>query len=227
MEKLNAKMKNLFASLITNVSKTYKECSNSNNESYLKGKKEAFEEILNWFVTSHNGELKYISATSFFNMIQEKLAKTKGALSAVKTDEVEEDIKPTMNFSEIKISDNRKRINRYAAIEKEHGNNLSYNPFNEEESNLGVNSLQGMSQNVNNFSFPFSINSLNEQGNSQIQQINNSLLRDTEMFSGTPVTFSSPFQNQNNISNISNNILNPSVNNLQVFNQQGSRKRKK
>jgi hypothetical protein len=227
MEKLNAKMKNLFASLITNVSKTYKECSNSNNESYLKGKKEAFEEILNWFVTSHNGELKYISATSFFNMIQEKLAKTKGALNAVKTDEVEEDIKPTMNFSEIKISDNRKRINRYAVAEKEHGNNVSFIPFSDEDSNLGVNSLQGMNPNVNNFSFPFSINSLNEQGNSHNQQLNNSLLRDTEMSSGTPVNFSSPFPNQNNISNISNNILNPSVNNLQLFNQQGTKKRRK
>lgn len=216
-------MKTLFTNLITNVSKTYKECSNSNNEAYLKGKKEAFEEILNWFVNSHNGELKYISATSFFNMIQEKLAKTKAALNAA--DENEEDIKP-INFAEIKISDNRKRVNRYA--ERECLSSVSYNPFNEEESSQAINNLSNNNQNLNNFSFPFSIHSLNEQNNHQTHT-NNTLntTKDTEMSCGPTATFSNPFSNNSNNSNNFSNNLNSSGSSIQPFNSQGSKKKRK
>jgi hypothetical protein len=103
MEKKTLKLKNNFTQLISQISKLYKETSSSENEAYNLGKKEAYEEILNWFITSHNGELKYISATSFFNMIQEKLTKVK---STLKNEEEEEKI---FNLADVKLSDNRKR----------------------------------------------------------------------------------------------------------------------
>jgi hypothetical protein len=106
MEKKNLKMKNNFTQLITQVSKFYKDASNSQTDSYNLGKKEAYDEILNWFLTSHNGDLKYISATSFFNMIQEKLTKVKTSLKG--NPDEDDDIKP-INLAEVKISDNRKR----------------------------------------------------------------------------------------------------------------------
>lgn len=109
MEKKNLKLKNDVSQLIAQVSKLYKEISSDNNESYYLGKKDAFEEMLNWFVTSHNGDLKYISANSFLNMVQEKLSKTKAAMNKNVEDVLpEEDIKG-INFSDIKITDNKKR----------------------------------------------------------------------------------------------------------------------
>jgi hypothetical protein len=109
MEKKNLKIKNNFSQLISQVSKLYKEVSSTSNDAYLQGRKEAYEEMLNWFLTSHNSELKYVSANSFFNMIQEKLNKTKTAMLINQSDENEDDIKTSINLNEIKISDNRKR----------------------------------------------------------------------------------------------------------------------
>ena len=173
MEKKNAKIKNTFTQIIGHISKLYKDCSNLNSESYLIGKKEAFEEILNWFVTNHNGELKYVSATSFFNMIQEKLAKTRTAIASKQGDEAEEEInlKPTMNFSEIKISDNRKRINKYAQMERDHNFGYSENLIMEEvssnASNLinqqvisGGNNSASLGVQNSSIGFPFSVSSL-------------------------------------------------------------------
>jgi hypothetical protein len=110
MEKKNLKLKNNFTQLISQVSKLYKEASSSENESYNLGKKEAYEEILNWFITSHNGELKYISANSFLNMIQEKLTKVKTTLKSYSDDISQEDETKSLNLADIKITDNRKRI---------------------------------------------------------------------------------------------------------------------
>lgn len=158
MEKKNAKLKNTFTNLISHISKMYKEVSNVNNEGYLVGRKEAFEEILNWFVTSHNGELKYISASSFFNMIQEKIAKTKAAIASKVSNDEEEEIKPTMNFSEIKISDNRKRVNRYAQSDVSQGNLVNSNDQMEEEVvSTSANSNMPIQTALN---FSFSVNSL-------------------------------------------------------------------
>jgi hypothetical protein len=169
MEKKNAKLKNTFTGLISHISKIYKDCSNVNNEAYLIGKKEAFEEILNWFVTSHNGELKYISATSFFNMIQEKLAKTKAAIATKACDETEEEIKSPMNFSEIKISDNKKRVNRYAqndtstlVYSNNNGNNSDQIVVEEETNSNSLSNMMSMQA----LNYPFSVNSLINTNNS-------------------------------------------------------------
>jgi hypothetical protein len=102
MEKKNLKLKNNFTQLISQVSKLYKDVSASENEAYNLGKKDAYEEIINWFITSHNGDLKYISASAFFNMIQEKLTKAKAGLK-------EDEGNDGLNLAEIKVSDNRKR----------------------------------------------------------------------------------------------------------------------
>jgi hypothetical protein len=140
MEKKNLKMKNNFTQLITQISKLYKDASNSQGEAYNLGKKEAYEEILSWFLTSHNGDLKYVSATSFFNMIQEKLTKVKMTLKANGDgDSQEEDIKP-LNLADIKISDNRKRARPTDMDIEEPCFNLGspeYNP----NSNNGTNAL--------------------------------------------------------------------------------------
>jgi hypothetical protein len=221
MEKKNAKLKNTFTNLISHISKMYKEVSNVNNDAYLIGRKEAFEEMLNWYVTTHNGELKYISATSFFNMMQEKLAKTKAAIATKLSPDEEEEIKPTMNFSEIKISDNKKRVNRYAAME------VTQNvPIEEEENSIGMSNVGNNSNNSNNainsinsinssnppvqpsanlnsaINFPFSVNSLIHS--------NNFLLNQGNLASGSHLMNNINTNNSGLFANTINPVSNPS-----------------
>jgi hypothetical protein len=219
MEKKNAKLKNTFTNLISHISKMYKEVSNVNNEGYLIGRREAFEEVLNWFVTSHNGELKYISATSFFNMIQEKIAKTKAAIATKVSNDEEEEIKPTMNFSEIKISDNRKRVNRYAHSDVNQGNigNLvSPNDQMEEEvvsTSTSTNTNLPLQANLN---FPFSVNSLLNRENfplpnlTNLNNINNNL-NNIQSQSGTS---SNLLNNQASVGNSGSGLINFTNQNL-------------
>jgi hypothetical protein len=101
MDKKKEKLKSNFTQIVGQISKFYKDISNLENESYNIGKKEAYEEILQWLMTNHNMEFKFISPTSFLNMLQEKLSKVKIQLN---------DTEETINLSEIKISENRKRI---------------------------------------------------------------------------------------------------------------------
>ena len=221
MEKKNAKLKNTFTNLISHISKMYKEVSNVNNEGYLVGRKEAFEEILNWFVTSHNGELKYISASSFFNMIQEKIAKTKAAIASKVSNDEEEEIKPTMNFSEIKISDNRKRVNRYAQSDVSQGNLVNSNDQMEEEVvSTSANSNMPIQTALN---FSFSVNSLLNGNSSRenfimptlsnLNNINN--LNDIQSHSDTS---SNLLNNQTSVVGSGNGLINFTNQNLSTSN---------
>jgi len=108
----------------------------------------------------------------FFNMIQEKLAKTKKTALATKTLEDEYEIKPTINFSEIKLSDNRKRINRYA-------NQMSIPEQQNEQLMMedNQNSHSTTSPNPSVVNFPISLNSLlNTMPNNQNIHLNNNSL---------------------------------------------------
>ena len=60
-----------------------KDITDINNESYNKGKKEGLEEILNWVKSNNNGDLKYIPATSFISMLNDKSKKSKTKLNKV------------------------------------------------------------------------------------------------------------------------------------------------
>jgi hypothetical protein len=101
MEKKNFKLKNNFTQLITQISKLYKDVSIAEIEEYNKGKKEAYEEILTWFLSTHNQEYKYLSSNALFTTLQEKITKVKSSLN---------DQEEGINLNDFKISDNRKRI---------------------------------------------------------------------------------------------------------------------
>lgn len=168
MDKINIKNKNNFTKLFGMVSKLYNEGNSNTSESYLIGKKEAYEEILNWFMTSHNGELKYISANSFLNMLQEKLTKTKSAIAQKNIDEIplqEEEIKQ-FNFSDIKIADNRKRIGRFANTESLQ---VYHEPMNEESSVNFPISVGGLLNNIKNNSAKIT----QPSSNSSVNTVNN------------------------------------------------------
>jgi hypothetical protein len=107
MEKKNLKLKNNFTQLITQISKLYKDVSIAENEEYNKGKKEAYDEILSWFLSTHNQEYKYVSSNALFGVLQEKLTKVKSSLN---------DQEEGINLTDIKVNDCRKRV-RIADIE--------------------------------------------------------------------------------------------------------------
>jgi hypothetical protein len=146
MEKKNLKLKTNFTQLISQVSNLYKEVFSSENESYNLGKKDAYEEILNWFINNHNGELKYISAGAFINMLQEKLTKVKSSLKSSSDENSQEDDIKAFNLTGMKISENRKRTRATDMDIEESNFNIGspeYNSFisnsDAGNSNLGVN----------------------------------------------------------------------------------------
>ena len=69
MEKINKEVNESHRQLFANMSKIYSDLSKNMTQSYLTGKKEAYEEVLNWLINSTHNESKYISPISFYNMI--------------------------------------------------------------------------------------------------------------------------------------------------------------
>jgi len=225
MEKKNTKLKNNITQMIGQLSKIYKEISSKENDSYLLGKKEGYEEILNWFLQTHNGDFRYVSANNFFNMIQEKLNKVKIAINK-HNEEAEEEILnikdfrdlKQINFSDLKINDNRKRINRFAqdqsATEQlgqdnnniSNSNNIQFSLINPFLSYPNTNNNQNASLNTNNSILNCGTNScLNNNANSSNILINNFNQNNTN---GEIVHGSNSNVNQMNCFGLSNQLSN-------------------
>ena len=115
MDKHQKRIKNRFSQFIAATSLSYKNIYERNNESYLIGKKEGYEEILNLFLTYAQGDIKYVSASSFQSNLTEKLKKIKASLL-----EDDED----RNSNEIKVNERKKRNNLQSDIDL---SNLSFN----------------------------------------------------------------------------------------------------
>lgn len=99
MDKQQKRSKNSFSQLIGASSLTFKNFNEIYQESYLIGKKEAYEEILNLFLTCTQGDIRYVPSSQFSNSLTEKLKKIKGSLS----NEEEE-------ISESKFSEKKKQF---------------------------------------------------------------------------------------------------------------------
>jgi hypothetical protein len=115
MDKHQKRIKNRFSQFIASTSLSYKNIYEKNNESYLIGKKEGYEEILNLFLTYAQGDIKYVSASSFQASLNEKVKKIKASLY-----EDDED----KNNNEIKVNERKKRNNLQNDIDL---SNLSFN----------------------------------------------------------------------------------------------------
>jgi hypothetical protein len=201
MEKRNTKLKKNITQMIGQLSNIYKEVSQKENSAYLTGKKEAYEEMLNWLISSHNPDFRYISANSFLNIIQEKINKTKIQINNIGDEQDEEllnlrDLKQ-INFLDLKINDNKKRFNRFAQGQNSRNltncvnSNNNNSPTERDERNNNNNEIQFSF--FNPFLMPSNLNNNNNNNSNQI--------------------FS-----QGNIGNIINN--NDSISNNNLSNQQ-------
>lgn len=151
MDKINREANDNFKQLFAFISKTYSELSKSTNQSYAIGKKEAFEEVLYWLNTSHNSELKYVSAGAFHNMMGDKITKAKIALNSKQ--EEDDEIKA---MTEMKIQDNKKKAHRQNVCEQKDDNNNNHN------------------NNSSSFNFPISVQNLIQQNMNSGSYYNNS-----------------------------------------------------
>lgn len=124
MEKINEEVNDNHRQLFSQISKIYSDISKNMTQSYLTGKKDGYEEILNWLISTNNLENKYITPNSFYNMIMEKNIKTKIALNA-KNDEEDNDSR--LHF------ENKKKLHRNSTMNFNSDNssteNNSFVPF--------------------------------------------------------------------------------------------------
>ena len=118
MEKINKEVNESHRQLFANMSKIYSDLSKNMTQSYLTGKKEAYEEVLNWLINSTHNESKYISPISFYNMITEKNVKSKIALASKNEDD------------DISHNECKKKLHRmYISNNTESNNSSSDNSF--------------------------------------------------------------------------------------------------
>ena len=99
MDKENTMIKKNFVDLFCRMTKICKETNQDINKNYQRGRKDAFEEITQWFNNTYNNE-KAISVNSLVMFLQDKIENTKSSLNSNTNDN---EIKPIFDIGDIKI----------------------------------------------------------------------------------------------------------------------------
>ena len=98
----NTNIKKNFVNLFCQLTKICKETNEEINKNYKKGKKDANEEIYQYF----NKQDKQLSVNSLIMFLQEKIDKTKNIIKNKK--DFEDDIKPIFEINSIDIGNIKK-----------------------------------------------------------------------------------------------------------------------
>ena len=86
-----------FVNIFTQLTNIYFETKGEVNQNYEKGKKEALDEIIQWYNNTYNND-KAVSINALILFLQEKIENTKIQMSIKK----ENDIKPIFDINAIK-----------------------------------------------------------------------------------------------------------------------------
>ena len=164
MEKISKESNENHKEILNIASKLYNKTSKTLNESYYIGKKESYEEILNWVLKNCKNE-RYINPNIFNNILIEKIAKAKIALK-------EEDDIENLVLNEKKEKKKFHNKNCYNISNKN-------NQINNNEYNIFPTSVASIFNNNRN-SFHFS-NNLNQNNNSE---------DDISMSNSSPIPYS-------------------------------------
>ena len=162
MERINKEVNENNKKLLNEITKIYTKLSKNLNDSYIAGKKEAFEEILNYLLTQQQN-LKYIDNNSFYNFLIQKRTKAKIALKD-KNNNNDSDLE---YFNNINIEN--KLNNNYDINKKKYHKNIIFDLINENYNNV----------NNNNDIFPTSVYNLiknNNNNNNNNNYNNNNIL---------------------------------------------------
>ena len=161
MERINKEVNENNKKLLNEITKIYTKLSKNLNDSYITGKKEAFEEILNYLLTQQQN-LKHIDNNSFYNFLIQKRTKAKIALKD-KNNNNDSDLE---YFNNINIEN--KLNNNYDINKKKYHKNIIFDLINDNYNNM----------NNNNDIFPTSVYNLiknnNNNNNSNNNNYNNS-----------------------------------------------------
>ena len=161
MERINKEVNENNKKLLNEITKIYTKLSKNLNDSYITGKKEAFEEILNYLLTQQQN-LKYIDNNSFYNFLIQKRTKAKIALKD-KNNNNDSDLE---YFNNINIEN--KLNNNFDINKKKYHKNIIFDLINDNYNNM----------NNNNDIFPTSVYNLiknnNNNNNSNNNNYNNS-----------------------------------------------------
>ena len=159
MDKIKKEVNDMNKQLIDNITKFYNQSTRILNSSYLTGKKEAYEEVIQWLISSHNNEMKFVSNPSaLFNFLQEKNAKTKIAILNSTNNNYEDD------FIQKLQNENKKKLHRM------------YN-----NSMLISTTENNYDQNINTF-IPFNIaNLITQSGNNEINTNDNGTMNNNDI----------------------------------------------
>ena len=98
----NTNIKKNFVNLFCQLTKICKETNEEINKNYKKGKKDAYEEIYQYF----NKQDKQLSVNSLIMFLQEKIDKTKNIIKNKK--DFEDDIKPIFEINSFDIGNIKK-----------------------------------------------------------------------------------------------------------------------
>ena len=164
MERINKEVNENNKKLLNEITKIYTKLSKNLNDSYITGKKEAFEEILNYLLTQQQN-LKYIDNNSFYNFLIQKRTKAKIALKD-KNNNNDSDLE---YFNNINIEN--KLNNNYDINKKKYHKNIIFDLINDNYNNV----------NNNNDIFPTSVynlikNNNNNNNNNNYNNNNNNIL---------------------------------------------------
>ena len=165
MERINKEVNENNKKLLNEITKIYTKLSKNLNDSYIAGKKEAFEEILNYLLTQQQN-LKYIDNNSFYNFLIQKRTKAKIALKD-KNNNNDSDLDYFNNIN-IENKHNNNGINNYDNNKRKYHKNIIFDLINESYNNV----------NNNNDIFPTSVynlikNSNNNNNNNSNNNYNN------------------------------------------------------
>ena len=162
MERINKEVNENNKKLLNEITKIYTKLSKNLNDSYITGKKEAFEEILNYLLTQQQN-LKYIDNNSFYNFLIQKRTKAKIALKD-KNNNNDSDLE---YFNNINIEN--KLNNNFDINKKKYHKNIIFDLINDNYNNM----------NNNNDIFPTSVYNLiknNNNSNNNNYNNNNNIL---------------------------------------------------
>ena len=156
MERINKEVNENNKKLLNEITKIYTKLSKNLNDSYITGKKEAFEEILNYLLTQQQN-LKYIDNNSFYNFLIQKRTKAKIALKD-KNNNNDSDLE---YFNNINIEN--KLNNNFDINKKKYHKNIIFDLINDNYNNM----------NNNNDIFPTSVYNLIKNNNNNNNNSNN------------------------------------------------------
>jgi hypothetical protein len=156
MERINKEVNENNKKLLNEITKIYTKLSKNLNDSYITGKKEAFEEILNYLLTQQQN-LKHIDNNSFYNFLIQKRTKAKIALKD-KNNNNDSDLE---YFNNINIEN--KLNNNFDINKKKYHKNIIFDLINDNYNNM----------NNNNDIFPTSVYNLIKNNNNINNNSNN------------------------------------------------------